>query len=436
MRHALAALIFSSCVAADWPSWRGPNNDGTAPGANPPLKWGPKTNVAWKAPLPGKGSSTPVVVGDLVVVTTAVDTGRVAKPEDRPPPIMVPPGGDPDSVRYKRLTRPTGTYHRFLVIGISRKTGKERWRRMVREVAPHEGTHMTHSYAAGSPVTDGKRLYVSFGSFGTYCLDMAGKVLWSRDLGKLETRLGWGEAVTPALHGGKLFVAHDHEGPSFLAALDAKTGKTLWKVPRKEPSNWTTPVVAVVGGKAQVILPGTNRVRAYDAETGEELWQYHGLTVNAIPSAIVRDGVLYCMAGYKGSVGYALKLGKKPELLWKLERGTPYVPSPLLSGDRLWFTSTNMPSLTTIDIKTGKPVLDRVRVGALRQLYASPVAAGGRIYLADRDGTTAVLKEGDKLEVLATNKLGETIDASPAVCGKQLFLRSSKHVWCIEEKGR
>src|SRR5262245_34855633 len=249
MRYLLAALLFLCCVAADWPHWRGPNADGTAPDADPPLKWDAKTNVAWKAPLPGKGSSTPIVVGDLVVVTTAVDTGREARAEDLPPPVKVPPGADPDSPRYKRMTKPTGTYHQFLVIGLDRKTGKERWRRKVREAVPHEGRHNTHSYAAGSPVTDGKRLYVSFGSFGTYCLDLDGKVLWSRDLGKLETRLGWGEAVTPALHGGKLFVAHDHEGPSFLAALDAASGKTLWKTPRDEPSNWTTPAIAKVDSK-------------------------------------------------------------------------------------------------------------------------------------------------------------------------------------------
>ncbi len=432
----LLPLLALALVAADWPQWRGPNGDGTAPGADPPIRWDAKTNVKWKAAIPGKGSSTPVVVGGLVILTTAIDTGTEAKAEDIPAPVKPPAGADLDSPRYKRMTRPTNTYYRFVVIALDLATGKERWRKQVREAVPHEGHHVTHSYAAGSPCTDGKRVYASFGSFGTYCLGIDGKLIWERDLGKLETRLGWGEAVTPALHGGNLYVAHDHEGDSFLACLDVATGKDVWKAPRDEPSNWTTPAFARQGDRTLVLLPGTKKVRAYDTKTGKEAWTLPGLTVNAIPSAIVRDGVAYVMAGYKGSVGYAIKLSDPPEVLWKLDRGTPYVPSPALSKGRLWFTSTNEPTLSTIDIKSGKAVIDRKRLPGLRQMYSSPLIAGGRVYLADRDGTTLVLKEGDGIETLATNKLGEGIDAAPVAVGKTLLLRGAGHVWCIEEKGR
>ncbi|MBY0228291.1 MAG: PQQ-binding-like beta-propeller repeat protein [Gemmataceae bacterium] len=422
-------MLFLLFLAADWPAWRGPDADGAAAG-DPPVSWSATKNVAWKRELPGQGASTPIVAGGLVIVTAALDTKR----KGEVPVIEPPEGADLSSPRWKRMTRPTGTWHEFLVLAFDAETGKERWRRKVAEKVPHEGKHDTHTYAAGSAVSDGKRVWASFGSFGTYCLTTGGKVLWERDLGRLQTRLGWGESVTPLLHGGRLYVAHDHEGPSALFCLDAATGKTLWKADRDEPSNWTTPAVAMVDGKAQVILPGTRKVRAYDAATGKELWQRPGLTVNAIPSAIVRDGVAYVMAGYRGSAGYALKLGAEPEVLWKLDRATPYVPSPLLSKDRLWFTSTNEPVLTTVDIRTGKPVIDRARLPGLRQLYASPTSAGGKVYVADRDGTTLVLKEGDKLEVLATNKLGEGIDASPVVVGKRLYLRGAKHLWCLEAK--
>lgn len=430
-------LVTSLALAAGgWPAWRGPLANGTAPGAKPPVRWSEKENVRWKAAIPGKGSSTPCVLDGLVIVTAAVDTGVEAKPEDRPAPIKPPAGTDPDSPRYKRMTRPTNTYHHFLAVAYGLEDGKEKWRATLARGVPHEGHHPTHSYAAGSPCTDGRRVYVSFGSFGTHALTLDGKVAWSRDLGKLETRLGWGEAVTPLFHGGKLFVAHDHEGGSFLACLDAGSGKVLWKKPRDEPSNWTTPAVARLGERDVILLTGANKCRGYDAQSGKEVLTQPGLTLNAIPSVVVHEGVAYFLAGYRGSSGYALKLSQPPEVLWKLDRGLPYVPSPAISSSGLWFTAANDPLLTAIDLKTGKPFLDRVRVPGLRQLYASPLIADGRVYLSDREGTTAVLKEGRKLEVLATNKIGEALDASPVAVGKKLLLRSSGHLWCIEEAGR
>jgi outer membrane protein assembly factor BamB len=416
-------------LAADWPHWRGPAADGVSPDGDPPVTWDATTNVRWKAAIPGKGASTPIIVGQRVFILTAVDTGK----EGELPRLPVPPGADLESPRYKRMTRPSGTVHQFLVIALDRDTGKELWRHTAAEKVPHEGTHPTHSYAAGSPVSDGERLYVSFGSFGTYAYTLDGKPLWNRDLGRLETRLGWGEAVTPAVHAGRVFVAHDHEGESFIVALDARTGKTLWQEKRDEPSAWTTPAIVPVKDRTLVVLPGLRKVRAYDAADGKLVWDAPGLTLNTIPTAIYRDGVVYVMSGYRDVKGGALDAATGKSL-WTIAAGTPYVPSPLLTGKRLYFTQSNDPQLTSLDATSGKVILDRVRLKGLRQLYASPVWAAGRIYLPDRDGATAVLKDGDKLEVLAVNKLGEGIDASPAVIGKRLYLRSEKHVWCIEEK--
>jgi outer membrane protein assembly factor BamB len=412
--------------AQQWPQWRGPQQNGASTTAQPPLKWDANTNIAWKTPLEGRGSATPIVWGDQIFVTTAIDTGKKAAPKDIPRP----------GSREKRTAAPD-TWHRFVVLAVDRKTGKIRWEKTCAEKVPHEGHHTTHSYAAGSPVTDGERLIVSFGSFGIYCLDLSGKLLWERQLGRQETRLGWGEAVTPALHRGRLYVTWDHEGESFLTALDAASGETLWKVPRDEPSSWATPLVLEHEGQTQVITPGTNRVRSYDAKTGEALWHHEGLTINCIPSPLAHNGTVIVMSGYRGSVAVALPLDARDDATakarWKLDRGTPYVPSPVLAGGRLYFTQANTNVLTCVDATSGKVLIDRARLPDVGNFYASPVAAEGRIYFTDRDGTTVVIKQSDQLEVLAINELGEPVDASPALAGRQMFLRGESHLWCIEE---
>jgi outer membrane protein assembly factor BamB len=415
-------------AADNWFHWRGPEANGFAPKANPPLTWDEKSNIKWKAPIPGRGSSTPIVCGDQVFVLTAISTDRMADPNDLP---------KPDPKLEKKTTAPTN-YYQFVVLSFDRKTGKLRWQQTATEQVPHEGHHPTHNYAAGSPTTDGRRLYVSFGSRGTYCYDLDGKLLWSRDLGRLNTRFGWGEAVTPVIHGDNLLLNYDQEIGSFLICLDPATGKTKWKADRDEVSSWNTPLVVEHKGRTQVVLNGTNRIRSYDLETGKQIWECAGMTINAIPSLVARDGVVFAMSGYGKFPSVAISLDaagdvtNTDKVLWQHTKGTPYVPSPLLLGDRLYFTQANAELLTTLDVKTGKPILDRQRLPGLKTLYASPVAAAGRVYVVDREGTTVVLKAGDKLEVLATNQLEGPIDASPALVGKQLFLRSEKFLYCIE----
>jgi outer membrane protein assembly factor BamB len=412
----------------NWHQWRGPEANGSAPRADPPITWNEKTNIRWKSPLPGRGSATPIIWGDRVFVLTAIQTDRVAGAADLP---RVDP-------RFERRTNPPMNYYRFVILCFDRSTGRLVWQRTAAERVPHEGHHPTHSYAAGSPTTDGKYLYVSFGSFGTYCYDFDGKLRWQRDLGRLTTRLGWGEAVTPVLHGDSLLLNWDQEENSALYCLEARTGAIRWKTPREEVSSWNTPLVVDHKGRWQVILNGTNRVRGYDLATGKELWRCGGMTVNAIPSPVAAGGVVFCMAGYRGSAAVALSLDGSGELtgtdkvLWRNDRGTPYVPSPLLLGDRLWFTQANSGVLTTLDCRSGKPVLDRVRLPGVDSFYASPFGAAGRVYLVSREGTTLVLQQGDELKVLATNRLNDLIDASPAAAGKQLFLRGEKYLYCIE----
>jgi outer membrane protein assembly factor BamB len=423
-------LLFPLLTAAEpsWPQWRGPLGNGTAPKGEPPIEWGEKTNLRWKADIPGRGASTPIVWDDQVFLLTALDTRRKADPSDIPKPEGL-----------EKKTTPPETYFQFLVIAYDRSTGKERWRRIAAERVPHEGHHPTHSYAAGSPCTDGKLLYASFGSFGLYCYDLSGNLQWKYDLGRMETRLGWGEANTPVIHGDNLIVNCDQERKSFLVVLDARTGKPRWKVDRDEPTSWSTPLVTEHNGRTQVITPGTKQVRSYDLANGNLIWEAPGLTVNVIPSSVRFEDHAICMSGYRGSMVRAIPLSSRGVLgakdqRWQHDRGTPYVPSPVLVGDRLYFTQNNEPVLSCLDADTGKVIFDRQRIPRVQDFYSSPVAAAGRLYFVDRKGTGVVLKAGDKVEVLATNQLGEGVDASPALAGNQLFLRGDKHLFCFEGK--
>jgi outer membrane protein assembly factor BamB len=412
----------------NWGAWRGPNGDGSAPRGDPPVKWDEKTNVKWKAAVPGRGSSTPVAWGDRVFLLTAIDTGRKAAAADLPK-------ADP---RFDKKTQAPQTYHQFVVLCYDRRSGKELWRHTAAEAVPHEGHHPTHTYAGYSPVTDGRRLYVHFGSQGVHCYDLDGKRLWRRDLGRLQTRLGWGEGGAPALWGDTLVVGRDQEQGSYIVALDAKTGATRWKVDRDETTQWATPLVTEYQGKVQVITNATQRVRSYDLETGKLIWECGGQTVNAIPSPVRFEGLAICVSGYRGSAALAIPLGSTGDVTdgdkvaWRYDRGTPYVPSPLLYQGRLYFTQMNDALLTVLDARTGKVLTDRQRLKGVSGFYASPVGAAGRVYFVGRNGTAVVLEAGDKPEVLAVNRLDDPTDASPAVVGKQLFLRGEKHLYCLE----
>lgn len=414
----------------NWPTWRGVDMTGVAADADPPVEFSESKNLAWKVAIPGGGNGTPVVWGEKMFLQSAVRTGRTGTPPAKPPEIT-------GFMRSRFGTSRSNHVYQFNVVCLNRLTGKVLWQKTVREAVPHEGHHRDHGYASFSPVTDGKHVWVSFGSRGVHCLDTDGKLIWSKDLGLMYTRNSFGEGSSPALAGQALLVLMDQEGPSYLTALDRDTGRELWRKKRDEKSSWTTPLVVTAGGRMQAIVNGSNRTRSYDVKTGEVIWECGGQTQNVIPAPVTGFGMVYCASGFRGNTMQAIELGRTGDLTgskavrWSWDTACPYVPSPLLVGRRLYFFTTNTASLSCADAKTGKAHYQRQRLPDMRGVYASPIGAAGRVYLPGRRGTVTVIKDSDKLEILATNKLDDGFDASPVAIGKRLYLRGKKYLYCL-----
>ena len=437
-------LPLQSNAASQWPSWRGPQANGVATDAHPPIQWSETNHVQWKVALPGRGSSTPILWDDQVFILTAIPTGPEAAAETadasgQPPDRSERPRRGGAGGGGGMVDRPTRA-QQFTVLSFDRKTGKLRWTQSPRTQLPHEGHHKDHGFASASPVTDGKHLIVSFGSFGLYGYDLKGKLLWEKDLGDMRTRNSFGEGSSPALDGNTVVVLWDHEGDDFIVALDKRDGRELWRQTRDEPTGWCTPLIVSYGGRKQVIVNGTNKIRSYDLKDGKLLWECAGQTVNAIPSAVASQDRVFVMSGYRGNALQALRLDRSGDLsgtdgiVWSHAKSTPYVPSPLLVSDTLYFVSNNSALLSAFDAVTGKAHFEAERLDGLNGVYASPVAADGRIYVVGRDGNTAVLRHGSRLEVLAKNHLEDGFDASPAIVGRQIFLRGRQSLYCISEK--
>jgi len=410
-----------------WPQWRGPLGTGVGPTADPPVAWSEKQNVRWKIPIPGKGHSTPVVWGERIFITTAVPHGEA-------------PTSDHDPIEGAHDNMSPSQRQKLVVLAVSRHDGTILWEREVRTVLPHESTHTSGSWASHSPVTDGKWVFASFGSGGLYGLDVSGELLWRTDLGDMQSLHGHGEGSSPALHGDTLIVNWDHEGGSFVVALDARSGKEKWRVARDEVTSWSTPLIVEHAGRPQVIIAATKRVRAYDLASGDVAWECGGLSGNVVASPVAADGFVYVANSYETRAMLAIRLaGAKGDItgtdavVWTRDRDTPYVPSPLLYGDMLCFLKHYQGLLTCVNARTGATLFGPERLPGIRDVYASPVGAAGRIYVVDRSGTTAVIKRVAKFELLAENRLDDSFSASPALAGTDLYLRGEHHLYAIAE---
>jgi outer membrane protein assembly factor BamB len=373
----------------------------------------------------GRGSASPVVWGDRVFVLTAVPVGITGDAQHEPRGSVTPRG-----------------VHRFVVLAIHRKTGKTLWERVAHEQEPHEKAHVDNgTWASSSPITDGERVYAYFESFGLYAYDMDGTLLWETDLGDKKMRNEFGEGSTPALHGNTLVIVWDHlGGDSFIVAIDKRNGKELWRQPREEIDTWATPLVVEVNGRPQVIVPAMKRIRSYDLETGRIVWESDGLTMNAIPSPLYSDGLVFLMSGFRGNDLKAIRVADAKgnidgtdAIVWTMDRDTPYVPSPVLVDGILYFLKSNSGILTAVDARTGKPHYQNQRLEGVPNVFASPVAAQGRVYVPGREGTTLVIRSGSTYEVLASNVLDDAFDASPALVENEIYLRGQKYLYSIAE---
>jgi outer membrane protein assembly factor BamB len=423
----VALSTISALSAADgdqyWPQWRGPDGTGVSKVAKPPVEWSETKNIRWKKPIPGRGMGTPVIWGNLLFISTAI-----------------PIGISEADAHKARGTNPGP--HKYVVMALERKDGRVVWEQVVREDAPHEGAHQEWgSWASPSIVTDGTHVIASFESRGIYAFDMKGAKVWEKDLGDKRMRNQFGEGSSPALRGNLLVVVWDHQGESFITALDKRTGVERWRVARDEIDSWATPLVVDAGGRAQVVTSGMKQVRSYDLETGKLLWFGAGTTMNPIPSPVAADGLVILMAGFRGNDLKAVKVAdasgditNTPALAWTLNRDTPYVPSPLLYDGILYFLKSNNGILSAFDVKTGKPHYQLTRLEGTPNVFASPVGAAGRVYIPGQEGTTMVLKHGPSFEVLATNKLEDGFNASPALVDSEIYLRGARNLYCIAEK--
>lgn len=429
----------------NWHHWRGPLANGAAVNANPPLTWNESDNIRWKVPVPGLGHATPIIWDDKIFIQTAIKVAKTEEEEsedqtesvdDNPFSGFLP---QEQGNRGRGDNRDVDTYQ-FRLITYNRSDGSILWEKTLCEEAPHEGMHSHSSFASNSPVTDGEHIYAYFGSRGLYCLDLTGDLIWEKDLGNMRKAGTFGEGSCPVIHGNMIVVLQDQENQSFIVALDKRTGDEIWRMNRDERTTWTSPIVVEHNGISQVIVPATNRTRSYDLKNGEVLWECSGMTRNVIPSPLYTDGHVYVISGFRGSSLQAIDLDiadgeitGTDAVVWEYNRDTPYVPSPMLSGDIIYFLKGNTNVLSAIDRNTGTIHYKNKRVSGIGGVYSSIAGAADRVYVASRNGTVTVLKDGPEYAVIAENKLDDSFNASPAFVGNELYLRGAKYLYCIAE---
>lgn len=417
----------------NWLNFRGPTYNGTSLTANPPIHWSESQNVKWKVKLPGSGNnSSPIVCDDRVIILDAIPEVRRSASEEGQ--TRTKPKRGQRRGRGRKAPSPT----RFATLCFDRETGKKMWEQIAVVTTPHQGTHPDHGYASASPISDGRFIYSHFGSRGIYCYNMQGELQWKRDdFGQMMTRNGFGEGSTPCLYQDWLIIPWDHEGQSWIMALDAQTGKTRWKQERDEPSNWVTPVVTEGKDGPILITGGENFARGYDLRTGEERWRSSGFTSRPISSPVIHKDLALLASSRQGFYLSALEINGQGNLndtegvVWSTDAAAPDVPSMMLSEGRVYHMKGSTNILHCLNASTGE-LLFAKRLPGIRGVYASLVAAAGKIFILGRDGNAVVLKDSDEFELLAENQLDDLFDATPALAGEQLILRGKQHLYCIE----
>lgn len=430
MHRLLPFLILAATAIAEppdvWPGWRGPAN-GVSTLRTLPSSWSAERGVAWKADVPGRGHSSPVVWGNRIFLTTDIEGEVISGAAPVKHKLEGQPFVHPESVSGNRK-------HTLKVLAYDAGNGKLLWERTAYEGKVFDDIHRFNTYASPTPVTDGKFVYVWFESQGLYKYDFDGKLVWTASLGGIAS-LGVGTGGSPVLFEDLILLLCDQdEGKdSFLAAVSTRDGKVAWKLNRKNAITWTTPALVESGGRKLLIVPSTEDVVAYDPRSGKELWRAEGLGGNVVHTPVTGHGMVYVSTGYPTKKTMGIRLDPAPgeaRVAWKYEKGTGYIPSPILYGDHVYLM-TGAGLLTCLDAHTGEPRYEAKRFPTPGQFVASPVAFDGKVLITSQDGDTYVVKAGPVHEIIGTNPLGEQIFASLALVGDSIYMRAEKHLYRI-----
>jgi len=429
---ALLVALISAAAAQNWPSFRGPAASGVADHQNLPATWDAArgTHIKWSTAIPGLAHSSPIVWGDVVFVTTAVSS----RPDASFKRGLYGEGDASDDVSPQQ----------WKLLCLDRVTGKLLWDRTAYEGPPKEKRHMKATYANATPATDGKMVVAFFGSQGLYTYDLAGKLLWKRDLGRLNVgaydlpEYEWGGASSPIIYGGNVIVQCDQQKGSFLEAFDRESGRTVWKVERDELPSWGTPAIYTGGARTELVTNGSNFVRGYDPATGKELWRLGGSSKITAPTPVFSDGLIVVASGRRPEAPiFAIRAGAAGNITgdthwvaWQKQQRGPYMPTPLIYGGHLYVLG-NAGVFDCYDLTTGAEVY-RERIPHQGSGFSgSPVASDGRIYLPSEDGDVFVLKAGAHFELLGKNEMGEPLMATPAISGGMMLVRTQHRLWAI-----
>lgn len=437
MRHLLWIVILciwaSPVLAENWPGWYGPGGLGVSSLETFPEDWDAARNVKWKMEVPGLGHASPIVWGSRVFVTTAVSDDPGADNWEKGFPVQ---GRSPDTAKIS-----------WQVLCFDRDTGSLIWNRTAIRDAPANYRHLKNSYASQTPVTDGTHVFAFFGDQGMYCYDFEGNLIWSRDLGDFKMRADWGMGSSPVLYKNLVIQTCDQEtGESFIIALDKATGETVWKREREELSSWSTPLVYLKGDRPELVVNATAAVRSYDPETGGLLWQCRGpATSITVPAPVASNGLIFVSSGFmrdpirpvtafipgaQGDITPGEGM-KSDAIAWRRDTAAPYIPSPIAYGDYV-YVLYDQGFFACYEAKTGREVYGKNRVGTGTNFSASPIAVGGKIFCFSEDGDVYVVKAGPDFELLRTIAIGEGMMATPAVSDGKMFIRTIRHLYCIQ----